>query len=462
MILEQYYLGCLSQASYLVGDERTGTAAVVDPRRDVDLYLSEADARGLAIRHVLLTHFHADFVSGHLELREKTGARIHLGEQARADYGFEAMADGSTLTFGDVRLTFLETPGHTLECVCILVDDLSSDSAGPCAVLTGDTLFIGDVGRPDLAATPDRGPEELAGLLFDSIRTKLMPLPDATLVLPGHGAGSACGKNMSKETVSTMGDQRTLNYALQPMSRDEFVSIVTAGQVPAPDYFAHDVAMNRSEHPTLSEAMRRALCGIGPDRFLASQKDGAQVLDTRCCDAFAKGHLADGVNIGLDGRYAEWAGRLLDRERPILLVSEPGREEESAVRLGRIGFDHVQGYLDGGPTSFDRCAERIRRFARTTPVELSTDLDSAKPPVVLDVREPGEREQGRIEGSLHIPLHDLPRRAGEVPRDRRVVLHCAGGFRSMIGLSLLAESGHRRARDLAGGYDAWRRFHGDA
>src|SRR5688572_14072478 len=356
MHLEQIYLGCLSQASYLIVDEKTRTAAVVDPRRDVGIYLEKAANLGATIRHVLLTHFHADFLSGHLELRERTGATIHLGARGRSEYAVQPMKDGGVLEFGDVRLSFLETPGHTPESVCIVVTDMGNTDKGntgkakdarePVAVLTGDTLFIGDVGRPDLMVAAGMKAEDLAGMLHDSLQ-KLLALPDATIVYPGHGAGSACGKNLSSDTSSTIGVQRRVNYALQPMSKADFVRLVTAEQPNAPAYFAYDAGLNRSERATLESVLAKSLKPLELDEALRAVQAGALLLDTRDADSFAAEHLMGSVNIGLTGRYASWVGTLVDPKRAIVLVTAAGKEEESATRLGRIGFDRIAGVQIG-------------------------------------------------------------------------------------------------------------------
>lgn len=455
MILQQHFLSCLAHASYLIGDEETGTAVVVDPQRDIDQYLREAKDRNLQIRHVFLTHFHADFLAGHLDLRERTGATIHLGAHAQADFDFEPEADGGTLQFGNVRLGFLETPGHTPEGICILVYDLQKDPDKPHAVLTGDTLFIGDVGRPDLMASIGVTAEELAGQLYHSLHDKLLRLPDETLVYPAHGAGSLCGKNISDETVSTIGTQRRMNHALQPMSKADFVSLLTANLPAAPSYFSHDAKLNRQEHQTLEKALASALRPLPLDETLCLQNAGAQLLDSRTQDQFAAGHLIGSVNIPLDGKYASWAGTLLDEERPIVLVTGPDKEQESALRLGRIGFDQVTGYLDKGASAFEARPELLTRHQRIEAGALQVLLDGPDAPLVLDVRGPGERQRGHIEGSLHIPLNELLERMDEVPRDRPVVTHCATGYRSSIAASLLQLRGVEAVTDLEGGYDAW-------
>ena len=332
MILKQLYLGCLAQASYLVADESAGIAAVVDPRRDVDGYLEEADAAGVKIRHIILTHFHADFVSGHLELQRRTGAMIHLGARGRAEYTVQAAKDGDVILLGSVRLKILETPGHTPESISIVV---SEGNAPPHAVLTGDTLFVGDVGRPDLMASVGMTAQELASMMYDSLQ-KLLALPDVTLVYPGHGAGSLCGKALSEETFSTIGRQRLFNPSLQPMSRDAFVKLVTAEQPDAPRYFSYDADLNRRKRETLDETMKRAMTPLPIDRVLALQRDGAQVLDAREPDAYQLGHLDGSFNIPLSGKYATYSGMVLDPKAPIVVVVEDGKEEEAVMRLGRI------------------------------------------------------------------------------------------------------------------------------
>ena len=455
MIFTQYYLGCLSQASYLIGDESTGVAAVVDPRRDVDEYLSDAAARGLRIEHAILTHFHADFVAGHLELRDRVGARIHLGVRAQADYPFSPLRDGDALELGRVRLRVLETPGHTPEAISLVLYDLAVSEHEPKAVLTGDTLFIGDVGRPDLMASVGVTAPELAGMLYDSLHRKLLTLPDATLVYPGHGAGSACGKNLSQERVSTIGVQRQYNYALQPMSKERFVAVITADQPAAPPYFAYDADLNRRERATLDAVLARELRRLSLDEALAAQREGAQLLDTREPADFAAGHVAGSLNIGLGGRFAEWTGILLAPTRPIVLVAAPGREQEAAVRLGRVGFDTVTGYLDGGIAAAKDRPDVVRRVERVTAGTLRDLLHAERLPV-LDVRTDMEWRSESIPGSVNLPLHELRARLAEVPAGPRLVVHCQSGYRSSIAVSLLAQLGRSGLVDLVGGIAAWK------
>jgi rhodanese-related sulfurtransferase/glyoxylase-like metal-dependent hydrolase (beta-lactamase superfamily II) len=455
MLLKQYYLNCLAHASYLIGDSSTSTAVVVDPQRDIDAYVADASSLGLEIRHVFLTHFHADFLAGHLELRDRTGAAIHLGAKAKAEFAFTPMADGNSLDLGHVRLTVLETPGHTFESISILVFDLEVDQRQPRAILTGDTLFVGDVGRPDLRASLGWSAADLGRLLYTSVHTKLLPLPDATLIYPAHGAGSLCGKQLSKETVSTIGEQRKHNYALQPMSEAEFIELVTADQPDAPSYFTYDAVLNTRERPTLSHMLEHQLKPIDVDVLLSLQSVGAQVLDVRDSVEYARAHLKGSFNIGLGGSYATWAGTILDREKPIVIVAEPGRQEEAAMRLGRIGFDSVVGYLRDGISALETRTDLMTGTTRVTPEEASAALATSTPPLVLDIRAPKEWQKSHIESSVNIPLNHLTERIDEVPKDRPVLVHCAGGYRSSIAAGLLQQHGRVQLTELTGGITAW-------
>ncbi len=441
MIFKQFYLNCLAHASYLIGDRASGVAAVVDPQRDIDRYLEFAGEHQLGIRHVILTHLHADFVAGHLELRDRVGATIYLGAKAQAEYKFTPLGDGSVVEFGRVRLKALETPGHTPESISIVVYDLEQSESEPHAVLTGDTLFVGDVGRPDLRVALGWSAADLGGLLFDSLQSKLLPLPDASLVYPAHGAGSLCGKAISKETVSTMGEQRRMNYALQPMSKREFIELVTADQPEAPPYFTYDAVLNSKERPTLEEALERQLKPLELERVLVLQAGGAQILDTREPEEFATAHLAGSINIGLSGQYATWAGTVLDREHSIVIIANPDRESESAIRLGRIGFDNVVGYLKEGMRSLELRPEVTVKTERLSAPLSSELLSSAEPPLLIDVRTAREHQQKFIDGSISMPLNHLPQRAEELPRNRTLLVHCAGGYRSSIAASLLQRGG---------------------
>ncbi len=455
MVLEQFYLNCLAHASYLIGDETTRTAAVIDPQRDIDRYLAFADERGLRIQHVFLTHFHADFIAGHLELRDRTGATIYLGAAAKAEYPFTPLADGAIVQFGQVRLQALATPGHTPESISITVYDLARSDTEPYAVLTGDTLFVGDVGRPDLRVALGWSAADLGGLLYDSLRTKLLTLPDASLVYPAHGAGSLCGKALGKETVSTVGEQRRSNYALQPMSKAAFIDLVTADQPDAPPYFTYDAVLNSKERPTLDETLARELNPLPLERVLTLQGAGAQLLDTREAGEFAAAHLAGSINIGLGGQYATWAGTVLKHDAPIVIVADPGRESESAVRLGRIGFDQVVGYLADGLRSLESHPELTATTERISAPLAAERLAGADPPLAIDVRAPSERETKHLAGSVSVPLNHLSARLAELPADRPLLVFCAGGYRSSIAASLLQQHGFSAVSEIAGGIAAW-------
>jgi glyoxylase-like metal-dependent hydrolase (beta-lactamase superfamily II)/rhodanese-related sulfurtransferase len=428
---------------------------VIDPQRDVDQYLTFAADHGLRITHVFLTHFHADFIAGHLELRDRAGAAICLGRAAAAEYPFTPVGDGSVIELGDVGLHVLETPGHTAESISLVVYDTTTSATTPAAVLTGDTLFVGDVGRPDLRASLGWSAADLGGLLFDSLHDKLLALPDATLMYPAHGAGSLCGKALSKETVSTIGDQRRVNYALRPMTKAAFVDLVTTDQPDAPAYFTYDAVLNSRERPTLDEALARELKPLTLTQLLDAQAAGAQILDTRDPSEFASAHLAGSVNIGLGGQYATWAGTVLQTAEPIVIIAHPGAETESALRLGRIGFDQVAGFLEGGLASVDARPELIRSTDRLSPEIAAQRLASSRPPLAIDVRSPRERADKWIAETLHKPLPTLRGAAADLPRDQALLVFCAGGYRSSIAASLLQREGFTNVSELAGGIAAW-------
>ena len=455
MILKQFYLNCLAHASYLVGDEATHVAAVIDPQRDVDQYLAFAADHGLQIAHVFLTHFHADFLAGHLELRDRAGATIYLGAKADAEYPFTPLADGDVVEFGRVRLQALATPGHTPESISLTVFDLDRSAVEPQAVLTGDTLFVGDVGRPDLRVALGWSASDLGALLYKSLREKLLTLPDPVTVYPAHGAGSLCGKALSKETFSTIGDERRTNYALKPMTEREFVKLVTADQPEAPSYFTYDAVLNTKDRPTLQQTLAR----VNPlrlEQVLALRGVGAQVLDTRDPAEFAAAHLAGSINIGLVGQYATWAGTVLSREHPIVIVADPGHEHESATRLGRIGFDHIVGYLEDGVRGLEAHPELTIATERLSALVAAGRLaDPSEPPLLLDVRTTVERELKSIPGSTSVPLNHLAEHVTQLPADRALIVHCAGGYRSSIAASLLQHAGLTRVSELAGGIAAW-------
>ena len=454
MFFQRYYLGCLAHASYMIADEETQIAAVIDPQRDIEQYIADADARGFKIRYVFLTHFHADFVAGHIELRNKTGAKIYLGADAQAEYEFTPVKDGDVVEFGRVRLAILATPGHTPEGISILVYNLQENERQPYAVLTGDTLFIGDVGRPDLLASIGVTADELAEMLYHSLHDKLLKLPDETLVYPAHGAGSMCGKNLSSDAYSTIGDQRKYNYALQPMDLESFKKIVTAEQPEAPDYFVHDAIMNRKDRSSLDEAMVSAKRPLSVDEVVSQQAAGAQVLDIRDPVDFAGAHLQGSINIGLDSKYATWCGTVLDKTKPIIVVADDDRLDEAIMRLGRIGFDQVVGYLEHGPEALESRPELVAQVQRMT--ALDVEENASEDTVIVDVRTEKEWQGGHIADSINIPLNQLADRVHELPSDKTIVVHCQGGYRSSIAASLMQKDGYSNVFDMVGGFEAWK------
>ncbi len=454
MIFNQYYLDCLSHASYLIGDETSGRAVVVDPRRDINEYVADATEAGLTIDLVLETHFHADFLSGHLELAEATGAEIGFSSVAEPEFPARKLADGEVISLGEVTLEILHTPGHTPESMSIVVREHAGDET-PYGVLTGDTLFIGDVGRPDLLASIGFSRDELAEKLYDSLHNKLMPLPDATKVYPAHGAGSACGKNLSTDTWSTMGEQKQTNYALLAPDRETFIELVTEGQPPAPDYFVYDAILNRKDRELLDEtALPPALDLDGFDRVVA---DGAMIIDGRDPEDFARGHLAGSINVGLNGRYAEFAGSVVPSDVDIVLVVDDGFELEAKNRLARIGFDRVVGFLQSPLAVMEGNPDRVRRASRLTVAEFDdrrAELDDLQ---LVDVRNQGEAKLGTIPGAVNIPVGELPSRTGELDPDKTTVVFCAGGYRSSVAASSLRQAGFGDVSDILGGYGAWDR-----
>jgi hydroxyacylglutathione hydrolase len=452
MIFEQYYLECLSQASYLIADEITGRAVVVDPRRDVDQYLTSAKEHDATIELVIETHFHADFLSGHLELAAATGAEIGFGSRAQPEFAARALCDHERISLGQVTLEILETPGHTPESISIVVYE-HPDDAVPYGVLTGDTLFIGDVGRPDLLSSLGVTSDELANMLHDSLNDKLMRLPDATRVFPGHGAGSACGKNLSTDLSSTIGVQRAANYALQPMSRADFVSVVTEGQAAAPGYFVYDATRNREAHELLHELEGPVSLTI--DQALDYARNGAILLDTRDSGAFAACSLVGSVNVGLEGRYAQYVGSVVHPDEQVVLLAEPGTEVEAKVRLARIGYDRVVGHVANVYTVFQEHPELVRAASRLTVTRFDERRRALSTLQVVDVRNPGETEEGSMPGVFNIPLPRLREEMGTLDPARPTVVFCAGGYRSSIAASLLRRADFDDVSDIIGGYQAW-------
>lgn len=449
MLLHQFYLGCLSHASYVVADEATGEALIVDPQRDIDTYSEFLAERGLHPIGTALTHFHADFLAGHIELRERYGIPIYLGSKAQAEFSFVPLEDGQIITVGEVEVEALHTPGHTPEGISLVVRERSG--AEPHAVLTGDTLFIGDVGRPDLLASIGVTSDELANMLYDSLHGKLLQLPDAVLVYPAHGAGSLCGKHLSEETVSTIGAQRKENYALQELDRAKFVELVTAEQPAAPSYFLHDAVLNKQERQSLDQAMAQELVLLGPDRVREHLAAGDQVIDTRDADVFHLGFMRGTVNIGLKGRYAPWAGSILDTERPIVVITDPEDTAEAVMRLGRIGYDNVVGAIEWPSLAAALREEELDVTDRLLPDQLAEYL-AAVQPIVVDVRAPSEHKLGGIPGARNVPLQDLAATAAAWDRDAPYLVHCAGGYRSSCAVSILHSLGFTAVRDLHGGF----------
>jgi hydroxyacylglutathione hydrolase len=448
MYFEQFYLGCLAHASYMLASE--GEAIVVDPQRDVELYLNAASEHGVTIRHIFETHLHADFVSGHKELAARTGAKIYMGAQAGAIFDHQAVGDRFEFKFGKASICVLETPGHTPESICLVVTDLEK-SIAPWAVLTGDTLFIGDVGRPDLS--PRHTPAQLAGLLYDSLHTKLMTLPDNVLVYPAHGAGSLCGKNMRAERSSTIGTERLTNYALQIKSRDEFIRQLTSNLPARPDYFAKDAEINRTGAAALSDLP--TLRAIAPAKLDGMLKDGEIALDVRPGDEFAAGHVPGSVNIALGGQFASWAGTVLGlTSHPVLIADTDAQMEEARVRLARIGMEALDGYLAGGLAAWKMAGLPTGTVTQITPQELERQLQSRQVQV-LDVRREPEWDAGHIEGAAWWPLDNFRVSPPEIDHEMALAVHCKGGYRSMIAASLLQRAGFRRVLNVAGGFDGW-------
>jgi len=452
MKFTQYYLDCLSQASYLIGDETTGRAVVVDPRRDIDEYVRDATDAGLSIELVIETHFHADFLSGHLELADATGAEICFSSVAVTEFPSRKLVDGERISLGDVQLEIRHTPGHTPESISIVVWE-HADDVVPYGVLTGDALFIGDVGRPDLLSSLGFTRDELADQLYDSLHDKLLTLPDATRVFPAHGAGSACGKNLSTETWSTIGNQRVENYALLAPDKQTFVDLVTEGQPPAPSYFVYDAVLNRKDRPLLDEnAQLRALDFDEATRLVDA---GALLLDGRTPEEFAHGHLVGSINVGLEGRYAEFAGSVVPSDADIVLVVEPGFELEARNRLGRIGFDRVVGYVDNPMGVMTAAPELTQRASRLTVREFEQRRADIADVQIVDIRNPGEIALGSVPGSSAIPVGQLPARVDELDPSAPTVVYCAGGYRSSVAASLLRLRGFDDVSDLVGGFGAW-------
>ncbi|MCA0230867.1 MAG: MBL fold metallo-hydrolase [Bacteroidetes bacterium] len=451
MKIEQIYTGCLAQGAYYIESE--GEVAVIDPLREVTPYIERAAKDGATIKYVFETHFHADFVSGHLDLSQKTGAPIVYGPNAKTGFDAHIATDGEEFPLGKVKFKVLHTPGHTMESTCYLLIDENGQEK---ALFSGDTLFIGDVGRPDLAQKSDLTINDLAGHLYDSLRNKVMTLPDDVVVYPAHGAGSACGKNMSKETTDLLGNQKKFNYALRAnMTKEEFIAEVTNGLAKPPQYFPQNVKMNKEGYESIDVVMERGAQALSAAAFeAAANETGAVILDTRGAQVFNKGFIPNSINIGLKGDFAPWVGALVpDVKQEILLVTEVGQEEEAILRLARVGYDNVIGYLEGGIQTWVASGQEVDTITSITPDELADKMAEEKV-LVIDVRRPSEFSAEHIDGAKSLPLDYISELMAEFPKDQTMYIHCAGGYRSMIASSILKSRGYDNLIDIAGGFAA--------
>lgn len=451
MKVEQIYTGCLAQGAYYI--ESDGEAAIIDPLREVKPYLEKAAASGVKIKYIFETHFHADFVSGHLDLSKKTGAAIIYGPEAKTEYEIYNAQDGQVFELGRVKIKALHTPGHTLESTTWLLID---ENDKPYCIFTGDTLFIGDVGRPDLAIRNGLSQEDLAGMLYDSLRNKLMTLPDEVIVYPAHGAGSACGKNMSKETSDTLGNQKQSNYALRAtMSKEEFIKELTTGILPAPQYFAKNAMINKTGYESLDAILKRGNQGFEPNQFEEIvNAEGALVLDTRSGASFIQGHVPNAIFIGIDGGFAPWVGALItDINTPIMFIADEGREEEVITRLSRVGYDNTIGFLSGGIEAWKKAGKEITTVKSVSAQQFLDELATSQD-VVLDVRKPGEFDGGHLDGAINLPLDFINEQMNQVEKETPAFVHCAGGYRSLIYISILQARGYNNLVNVEGGWGA--------
>jgi hydroxyacylglutathione hydrolase len=449
MEVKQLYTNCLSEAAYFISSE--GEAAVIDPLRDVDTYLKMAEEKGVKIKYIFETHFHADFVSGHLELAAKTGAPIVYGPDTKASFPIHMAADGEQFRIGKLSITAMHTPGHTLESTCYLLND---ESGAPHCIFTGDTLFVGDVGRPDLFSG-NLSKEDLAGMLYDSLTQKIKPLNDNIIVYPAHGPGSSCGKNLGPDTFSTIGVQKATNYALADMSKEEFVKTVTSGLATPPAYFPINARINKEGYRSLDTVLENGLKALSVADFKKIVEDGTWILDTRNELLFTQGFVPGSISIGLNGRFAEFAGILLPFDQAMVLVTEPGKEKESVTRLARVGIDNVHGYLDGGYEAWVNAGEQIDMIIDIEADELAMDLPHDNMLEVIDVRKPGEFETSHVKGATNVPLDTLrdPLNIAMINDAANLYVHCAGGYRSVIAASLLKREGYHNVRNVLGGFN---------
>jgi len=448
MIVEQMYTGCLSEAAYFIASE--GEAAIIDPLRDVDVYIEKANALGVKIKYIFETHFHADFVSGHLELSKKTGAPIVYGPETNAAFKFHLAKDGEEFNIGKLKIKVLHTPGHTIESTCYLLHD---EAGKQYAVFTGDTLFVGDVGRPDLFSG-NMTKEDLAGYMYNSLQTKIKTLNEDVIVYPAHGPGSSCGKNLGPQTFSTIGEQLDSNYALQDMTQEEFIKVVTEGLSKPPAYFPINARINKEGYTSLDEVMNTASQALSIADFKQKVEDGAWILDTRNATVFTEGFIPDSISIGLEGRFAEWAGSLLPFDQPLVLVTEAGKEKESAIRLSRVGIDNVQGYLEGGYEAWKAAGEKLDMIIDIEADEMAMDMPHDNRLEVIDVRKVTEYETAHVKGAYNAPLDSLmdPLNVAMIDMDNNLYIHCAGGYRSVIASSLLKRQGYHNLRNVLGGF----------
>ena len=448
MKIEQIYTGCLAQGAYYIESE--GQVAIIDPLRETDPYIEMARKNGAQIEYILETHFHADFVSGHVDLANKTGATIVFGPDAFTEYDIHSAVDGEELKLGKLTIKVLHTPGHTLESTCYL---LSDENGKDIAIFTGDTLFIGDVGRPDLAVKSSITMEDLAGMLFESLHNKILPLADDVIVYPAHGAGSACGKNLSSETFATLGNQKQFNYALQPMAKAEFIAKVTEGLTTPPQYFPENVMMNKKGYSSIDEVLTQGLKALNPTEFEAEKAKGTLVLDVRDAQSFSKGFVPGALNIGLRGSFAPWVGALITNiRRPILLVVQEGDEREAVIRLARVGYDNVVGYLKGGIDNWKNAGKTVDLIKSISAAEFETAANADKNMQVLDVRNVGEFLSEHLVNAQNYPLGELSSTMDSLDINATYYIHCAGGYRSMVAASLLHANGFKNLIDIAGGY----------
>ena len=450
MKVEQIYTGCIAHAAYYI--ESNGVAAVFDPLREVQPYIDRAQIDNAEIKYVFETHFHADFVSGHLDLRKKAGAEIVFGPGAKPAYEATTASDGQIFEIGDYKVKVIHTPGHTMESTTYLLIDENDKEHG---IITGDTLFIGDVGRPDLAqhVVADLTEEKLAGHLYDSLRNRIMPLSDDLIVYPNHGAGSACGKMMSKETTDTLGNQKKFNYALQDMTKEEFIKTLLTGLTAPPGYFPQNVLMNIQGYESLDTVMDRASKALSPEEFeVIANETGALMLDTRDASDFAKGFMPNSINIGLEGNFAQWVGEMIpDVKQQILLITDSDKEEEAITRLSRVGYDHTVGYLKGGFSTWKESGKDFETVERISPIVFENRLKAQKP-LVIDVRKKSEYQSEHVIGAINVPLNEINQHLAQFPKDKPFILHCAGGYRSMIASAILKQRGWGNFVDVIGGF----------